>query len=102
MLLADTEGESLLIWKTLKICQTQCLDIIVLRIYFSICVDVSHKRDRGCLLKLDIKSMRACYSCSGVVENFQGLCTVEMNQLVQLIGDCVLAVSSKLSGMSLV
>ena len=39
-----------------------------------------------------IKSMRAWNSCSGVVE---------MYQLVELIGDCVLGVSFKLSGMSL-
>ena len=69
--LADTEEESLLIWKTLKTCQTQCLDIIVLRIYFSICVYVvSHKQDKDCLLKLDIsyqvyESMVLLFWCSG-------------------------------------
>ena len=48
-----------------------------------------------------IKSMRAWYSCSSVVKNFQRVCTMELYQLVKLIGVCVLGVASKLSGMSL-
>ena len=64
---------------------------------------VSLKRDRGCLLKLDISYQvyESMVLCSGVVEIFQGVCTMEMYQLVKLIGVCVLGVPSKLSGMSL-
>ena len=96
--LVAVKRESLLCWswKTLKTCQTQCLDIIVLRIYFSqyvwlLFLTNSIEVVYSNLISL-IKSMRAWNSCSGVVE---------MYQLVELIGDCVLGVSSKLSGMSL-
>ena len=54
----------------MKSCQTQCLDIIIENLFFSICLTVvSHKRDRGCLLKLDIsyqvyESMVLLFWCS--------------------------------------
>ena len=62
---------------------------------------VSLKRDRGCLLKLDIsyqvyESMVLLFWCSEELSR-----GVEMYQLVKLIGVCVLEVSFKLFGMSL-